>query len=153
MEGYLEDFVVGQRMQTRGRTIGESDILSYAGLTGDHTPIHVDETFARNTRYGTRIAHGPLILSMGLGLFTQLGVFDRHLIGLLGIEWKIMHPVKIGDTIRTNITVREARPASKPGSGVVRFEIEIVNQHDQVVHAGTMAVLVQARGSNEQTVA
>jgi acyl dehydratase len=146
VEGYLEDFVVGQRMTTRGRTVSESDIVTFAGLAGDHTPIHVDETFARTTQHGTRIAHGPLILSMGLGLFTQLGCFDKHLVGLLGLDWKVKLPVKIGDTIKTNITVLEARPTSKPGNGVVRFQVEVVNQNGQVVHEGIMAVMVKSRG-------
>jgi acyl dehydratase len=142
---FVEEFEIGQRMTTRGRTVGEGDIMSFAGLVGDFTPIHVDEHFARSSRYGTRIAHGPLPLSMAIGLFTQIGVLDENVIGLLNLNWNFRAPVKIGDTIHAEITVLERRLASKPGTGVVKFGMNVLNQDGKTVQDGEMTVLMKAR--------
>lgn len=87
MGGRVEDFVAGRRWTTRGRTIGEGDIVPFAGLAGDWTPIHVDEHFARGTHMATRIAHGPLTMSVAIGLFAQLGALGDGVIGLLHLDW------------------------------------------------------------------
>jgi MaoC like domain len=57
---FFEDFAVGDRVVTRGRTVDIGDIATFAGLTGDHYPLHTDQEFAKTTRFETRIAHGPL---------------------------------------------------------------------------------------------
>ena len=54
---YFEDFEVGQKSDTVGRTITEADIVAFAGLSGDYNQIHTDVQFAENTPYGQRIAH------------------------------------------------------------------------------------------------
>lgn len=144
---HVEDFETGQKRVTRGRTVGEGDIMGFAGMVGDFTPIHVDEAFARTTPYGTRIAHGPLAMSMAIGLFSQMGVLDDSVIGLLNLDWNFRLPVKIGDTIHAEVVVANSRPASKPGTGVVSFDFEVINQDRQVVQAGRMTVLMKARGS------
>lgn len=142
----VEDFEIGQQWITRGRTVGESDITLFAGLVGDYTPIHMDEHYARGTVFGTRIAHGPLALSMAIGLFSQVGVLDESVIGLLHLDWNFRAAVKIGDTVHAQIRVAEARLSSKPGTGVVKFALDVRNQQDASVQTGTMTVLMKARG-------
>lgn len=144
---HVEDFETGQKRVTHARTVGEADIMNFAGLVGDFTPIHVNEIYARTTPFGGRIAHGPLAMSMAIGLFSQMGVLDESVIGLLNLDWNFRLPVKIGDTIHAQVVVVNARLASKPGTGVVGFDFEVINQDRQVVQAGRMTVLMKARGS------
>lgn len=142
MGRYFEEFEVGQAMLTRGRTVSESDINTFAGLSGDFTPIHMDEEFARKGPFGGRIAHGPLPMSMAIGLMTHLGLFDGTVVALLNMNWDFKGVVRIGDTIHARITPEEKRPTSRPERGVVKLRIEVVNQHGEVVQSGVNTVMV-----------
>jgi 3-hydroxybutyryl-CoA dehydratase len=61
---YLDDFVLSDRFRSPGRTLGEAHFLLFAGLTGDNHPIHYDEDYPRQTRFGARVAHGLLVMAM-----------------------------------------------------------------------------------------
>ena len=142
---HFEEFVVGDTLHTRGRTIGEGDITLYAGLIGDWTPIHVDEHFAQTTPFGTRIAHGTLTLSVAVGLMAQMNLFDGTVIGLISMTWSFSKPVKIGDTVYAHVTPLEKRLSSKPGRGIVKLEILVKNQDDVEVCKGIHDVMVIRR--------
>ena len=135
---------VGQTILTPGRTIGEGDVNVFAGLAGDFTPIHVNEVFAKTTPFGTRIAHGPLTMAVAIGMLTQTGLLGERVIGLLNLSWDFSGPVRLGDTIRSRVTVDELRPTSKPSRELATFRFEVVNQDHQVVQRGRMLVLVRA---------
>ena len=68
---YYEDFEPDRPVVTRARTVGEGDITLFAGLVGDFNPLHVDQEFSALTGFKGRIAHGPLTLSMAIGLMSQ----------------------------------------------------------------------------------
>ena len=142
---HFEDFELGRTLTTRGRTVGEGDISLFAGLVGDHNPLHVDEEFCRTTTFGGRIAHGPLTMSMAIGLMSQLNLVDGTALGLLGVGWDFQGPVRIGDTIRARVTPREKRLSQKGGRGVVKLGFEVVNQRDEVVQTGFMTVLMKTQ--------
>jgi len=133
---------VGQSAMTAGRTIGEGDVSLFAGLVGDFTPIHVDETFAKTTPHGTRIAHGPHSMATAIGMATHTGLFGERVIGLVNISWDFSGAVKIGDTIRSRVTVEEVRPTSKPGRGLATYGFEVLNQRDEQIQRGRMKVIV-----------
>ncbi|MFQ3657672.1 MAG: MaoC/PaaZ C-terminal domain-containing protein, partial [Anaerolineae bacterium] len=57
---YFEEFVEGQKMVTRGRTVTDSDLVQFAGLTGDFNPMHTDAEYMKTSMFGQRIAHGLL---------------------------------------------------------------------------------------------
>ncbi|MCZ6646434.1 MAG: MaoC/PaaZ C-terminal domain-containing protein, partial [SAR324 cluster bacterium] len=61
---FYEEFEIDRELLTQARTITEADIVAFAGLSGDYNLVHTDETFAAGTPFGTRIAHGPLGLSV-----------------------------------------------------------------------------------------
>ena len=67
---YLDDYKVGDRMVSPARTITESDIVNFAALTGDWHPLHTDVEYAARTPFKGRIAHGMLVLSIGLSVMT-----------------------------------------------------------------------------------
>jgi acyl dehydratase len=61
---YFEEFAVGDKVTSQGRTITESDIMTFAGFSGDYNPIHIDAEFSKTGLFGERIAHGLLVLSI-----------------------------------------------------------------------------------------
>src|SRR4051794_6074204 len=65
---YFEEFEIGQKWITRGRTVTEADIVNFAGVSSDFFPLHMDQDYASKTRFGQRIAHGYLVLSMASGM-------------------------------------------------------------------------------------
>lgn len=146
MGRYFEDFTLGENFTTLGRTIGEGDITNFAGLVGDFTPIHVDEHYARQTVFGTRIAHGPLTLSVAIGLLTQLNVLGEAVVGLLNLNWDFKGAVRIGTTVYAKITIAELRRTSKGATGVVKFAFDVLNKEsDELVQRGSMTVLMTCR--------
>lgn len=130
---YFEDLQQGEIHTSRGRTITEADIVNFAGLSGDFTPLHLDEEFAKTTAFGRRIAHGALILSISTGLVTQMNLLQDTLIAFYGIEkLRFTKPVFIGDTIHVIKKVTETleRGADR---GVVTFATTVLNQRDEPV--------------------
>ena len=134
----------GATATTQGRTIGEGDVNLFAGLVGDFTPIHVDETFARQSPHGARIAHGPHSMATAIGMATHTGLFGDRVIGLVNISWDFFGAVKLGDTIRSRVTVEAVRPTSKPGRNLATYAFEVLNQNDEPIQRGRMLVVVKA---------
>src|SRR6185436_16784173 len=126
------------------KTIEQSDIDAFARVTGDHNPVHVDEEFAKTTRFGRRIAHGMLTASL------ISAVLANHLPGegsvYLGQTLKFVAPVFPGDEITARVTIREIRE-DKP---IVKLETVCVNQRDEVVIRGEATVLLPQK-STEST--
>src|SRR5512134_1781691 len=97
---YFEEFQVGQVIYSAGRTITESDIVAFAGLSGDFNQMHVDAEYSARTPFGQRVAHGLLVLSIASGLAVQTGVMEGTVIAFREVnDWKFIKPVFIGDTI------------------------------------------------------
>lgn len=143
---YFEDFQVGATFVTSGRTVTESDVMTFAGLSGDLNPLHVDREFAKEAGFETPIAHGLLVLSIASGLGIQTGIFTGTNLALLGLEdWRFVAPVRFGDTIRMQSTVLETRRSSKPDRGVIRVGQEIRNQRGETVQKGVFVSLMKAR--------
>ena len=143
---WFEDFEVGSVVTTPARTVVESDIAMFAGLSGDYNPLHTDDEFAKNTEFGQRVAHGLLGLAIASGLSSRTGMLDGTVVAFLGMEdWRFLKPIVVGDTIRLRWTVTEKRLASKPGTGVMKRKMEIVNQRGEVVQAGTFVSLMRCK--------
>ena len=143
---YFEDVEVGFRFETPSRTVTETDLVNFAGVSGDFNTLHTDERFAANTIYGGRIAHGALVLALATGLRQRAGLFDGTLMGLLEIRtWRFRAPVRIGDTIRVVNEILELRETSKPDRGVMLQRVEVSNQDSEVVAAGEFVMLLRRR--------
>lgn len=143
---YYEDLAEGDSATTPGRTITETDIVNFAGISGDFNRIHTDEEFAANMHFGQRIAHGMLGLSVSSGLVTRNPGAQRHmLIAWLGLTWDFKRPILIGDTIRVIQTVKEKRPTRKPDAGLVIFDIQVINQRGKICQAGEWKVMYMRR--------
>ena len=98
----IEDIQIGMKI-SYSQTITDSDIKTFAGLSGDHNPVHVDEKYAENSRFKRRIAHGL----MSAGFFSQL--FGTKLPGpgcvYTAQSLKFLRPVYINDTVVATVEV------------------------------------------------
>lgn len=131
---YWDDFKVGDKVVSQGITITDAHLVNWAGLTMDFNPLHMDEEHAKKTPFGTRIAHGPLIFAMAIGLAYIVGLYADSIIAWLGLEnMRIPRPTKIGDTIRVEIEVKEKRETSKLERGIGVFTYTVKNQRDEDV--------------------
>lgn len=139
----FDEFRVGQRFRTPGRTITAADIGAFAGLTGDYNPVHTDESFAAATEFGACVAHGPMGIGMAFGLASRLDLIDGTVIALLGVSWDFKAPVRPGDTVHADITVAEMRAVKRADRGLLSLGIALVNQHGAVAQAGTARLLMR----------
>jgi acyl dehydratase len=139
---FFEDYRVGQRWVTRGRTITEADVVNFAGLSGDFFPLHVDDDYARRTRFGRRVAHGFLVLSVASGLLPANPEAVEALYGLDRVRF--VAPVFIGDTLRVELEVTELRPRPD-GSGVVTFQQTVRKHTGEVAVTSLYHLLVRRR--------
>ncbi len=140
---YFEEFSVGQKIVTEKRTILESDIMTFAELTGDNNRIHTDPEFSKTTVFGKQVAHGLLGLSIASGLAWRTGILDGTVIAFREItEWKFVKPVFIGDTIYVVLDVKEIKALPRIGGGSVTIALEVKNQNEEVTHRGSWTVLI-----------
>lgn len=143
---YFEEFEVGMNFLSPGRTVTESDIVNFAGLSGDYTQIHTDVEFSKSTPVGQRVAHGLLGLSIASGLAVRTGVLEGTVIAFREInEWKFIKPIFIGDTVRVSLSVLETKELRRMGGGAVNIELRLLNQNDDTVMKGIWKVLVASR--------
>jgi 3-hydroxybutyryl-CoA dehydratase len=142
---YFEEFEEGVELTTPGRTITETDIQLFAGLTGDYTQLHTDAEFCKNTIFGQRVAHGLLGLSIASGLGARLGFIEGTAVALREVTWKFTGPIFAGDTIYLQIAVAEKKAMPRLGMGLVTFDVSIVNQKDEVVQKGQWKALIQSQ--------
>lgn len=141
---YWEEWELNAEFVTPGRTVTEADIVQFAGISGDYNPLHMDEEFCKNTQFGTRIAHGPLVYAIAAGLLFQLHLYDDTLIAFLGFDsLKFTMPVKAGDTIHAKIRVLEKRETSKADRGVMKRQLLVENQRNEIVQEGIQAFLLK----------
>jgi len=137
----FEEFAVGEEFETHGRTLTETDLVSFCGFVGDYEPIHADEEFARKSPVGRRIMQGSLITSVVDGLISRMGLFEGTAITFLACAWEFKAPVFIGDTIRARLCVAETRPSKKGGRGVVTFAVTVLSQEDREVVTGSYTMM------------
>jgi acyl dehydratase len=143
---WFEEFEVGQRILTPARTITESDIVTFAGLSGDYNQIHTDMEFSSKTPFGKRVAHGLLVLSIASGLAMRTGVLEGTVIAFREINnWKFSLPIFIGDTIHAELNIIETKPIQRLGGGSLVIEISVKNQRNEVTMKGTWTALVASK--------
>ena len=141
---YFDEIAVGEVYESPGRTITETDIVLFAGLSGDFNVVHTDAEFMKTSLYGERIAHGLLGLSIQAGLLAR-AMPPYASLGSAGLRWKFKAPIKIGDTIRVRATVTSKKEAAKPEQGLVTLARTILNQRDEVVQEGETDLFVERR--------
>jgi acyl dehydratase len=142
VKSYL-DFPVGTEFTSPRKTITETHVVLFAGISGDQYPLHVDEVYAQQTDFGRRIAHGPLVYAVAIGLIFESGALADAVIAFLGID-SLRHeaPCFIGDTIGVRATVLDARPTSDGTRGVVRMRYDVDADDERRLMTAELAFLM-----------
>lgn len=141
---YYEDLNVGDEHLSTGRTVTETDVISFAGLSGDFNNMHIDEEFAKKTVFGTRVAHGLCVLSIASGLWFTMPRLAT--VAFMGLEdWRFSGAVKFSDTIRITRKLAEKKEHKRPNMGFLTFEVNVHNQNEEIVQKGRWVILVQRK--------
>ena len=142
---YFEEFAVGDAITTPARTITEADVVSFAALSGDWNQLHTDAEFASETPFGARIAHGLLGLAVASGLGARAGFIEGTAEAFLKLDWRFRGPTYFGDTLRMRGEVTRTRAVRSMGGGIVVFDMQLLNQRNEVVQEGQWTVAVRGR--------
>jgi len=142
---YYEDFRIEDEFISPSRTVTDSDISLFAGLTADYNPLHTNDLFAKKTIFGSRIAHGLLGASIAVGLWCRLGLVDGTALAFLETSWKFKNAIKLGDTIFCKIKLSEKRMTKDKRKGIIFLNFEVMNQNDCVVQEGKMTLMVKTK--------
>lgn len=147
---FFEDFEIGERRVSHGRTITEADVILHAGQTGDWYPHHVDAEWCATQPIGERIAHGTLTFSVAVGM--TAGEINEHAMSYGYDRIRFPKPVHIGDTITATAEIaafREPRRGSE-GFGIVEELVTVTNQRGEVVLVLTHVHLVRRRSRSTE---
>ena len=139
---WFDEVAIGDTFASR-MTITETHLVLGAGLTGDFNPHHVDEEYARQSRFGTRVLHGVItsaIMAAPVGMH-----FRGTAVAYLEHAARFKAPVRAGDTLTTTWTVTEKHPKPQQHAGVVVVVGESRNQHGEIVAEGEGKMLVHAK--------
>ena len=129
----FEEWTLGRRIRTVGRTVTEADITNFVCITGMLEVLFTNiDYLEKESLIKGRLAPGALVLSFAEGLLMQ-SVMQHTGLAFLGMEMKIERPTFAGDTIHVLCEVTEARPTSKPGRGIVTTQNDVINQKGEVV--------------------
>jgi len=135
---YFDELQIGESLTTHRRTVTEADIVNFGSMSGDHFYAHFDEIAAKDSMFGQRVAHGYFVISAAAGMFVDPA--PGPVLANYGLEnLRFVEPVPIGDTIQVKITVKkkikkDKRPEEERATGVVVWDVEVINQ-DQVIVA------------------
>jgi oxepin-CoA hydrolase/3-oxo-5,6-dehydrosuberyl-CoA semialdehyde dehydrogenase len=146
---HFEELQIGESLLTHRRTVTEADIVNFGGVSGDYFYMHFDEIAAKETQFGQRIAHGYFVLSAAAGLFVSPA--PGPVLANYGLDTlRFVKPVAIGDTIRARLTCkrkidRNRVDPSGVGQGVVAWDVEVSNQHGELVASYDILTLVAKR--------
>ncbi len=146
---HFEDLAIGDSLLTHRRTVSEADIVAFGGISGDYFYMHFDAIAAQDSAFGQRIAHGYFVLSAAAGLFVWPA--PGPVLANYGLDTlRFVKPVAIGDTIRARLTAkrkteRGRADAKGQGQGVVAWDVEVTNQHDELVASYDILTLVAKR--------
>lgn len=147
-ERYWDDIAEGEEGMTPEVTVTKDMIAAFADLTGDHTPVHVDEAFAKASHFGGLVAHGLFGLALADGLKTR-GALQFPPGASLGWTWDFLKPIRVGDRLSVRYRVGAMRPTKKPDWGIVTLPSELVNQHGEVVQKGEHRLMILRRPTEQ----
>lgn len=146
---YFEDFTLGQRFSFGRRTVTDAHFALFAAISGDNHPIHYDDVYAKQTRFGRRVAHGLLIVGMtALGAAPLSACLEESMVAFLEQSCRFLKPVFVGDSIAVEAEVADL--THRGDLGVLRFDIRITNQEGSVVLEGSQSYLLKRRDQEQQ---
>ena len=146
---YYEDFVVGEQFVSPGRTITETDLVNYTGLSGDYNEVHTNELYCKEVSiYDKRMLHGLFGLTVWEGLKSRGGLFGGTSLASLEWRWRFVKPLFIGDTVKVRWKIAAKRETRKKDRGIITESVQLVNQNDEVIGEGEHLVMMQRRATD-----
>jgi 3-hydroxybutyryl-CoA dehydratase len=137
---YLEQLELGAIWTSPSRTVTETDVVFFAGMTGDYDPLHTDHEYAAKSHYGKPIAHGLLGLSLMAGLSSTTPRLRN--LALIKVEsWDFHRPIYVGDTIFVVSVVERITPRGRR-SGEVVWHRKLMNSRQECVQSGRIVTIV-----------
>ena len=145
-ERYFEDYRPGAVLTSGTLEVGEAEIIEFARRY-DPQAMHTDPEAAAEGRFGGLIASGWHTAALMMRLFADSFLSPVSSVASPGLdELRWLQPVRPGDVLRLRVTVLEARPSrSRPGEGVVRSLVEVLNQDGEVVMSLKPVSLIACR--------
>jgi acyl dehydratase len=139
----FDDVPLDQAFEGPARTLTETDLVMFSMLTGDWSPIHADEEFARATRLGRRMFHGTFGIALAVSMSASVLHFTTPVIAALGVrEWTFKAPLFIGDTVHLRLTVTEKRVASSGNRAIVTRRLQLVKHDGAVAQEGFADLMI-----------
>jgi acyl dehydratase len=130
----FEQHEVGATYRTLGRTVSETDIVTFVNLCGFNEPLFMDmEYVARESVFKRRAAPGALTWALSEGLIMQTGLIHTTGMAFLGGEVRVVAPVLEGDTLTVEVEVTDKRETRKPDRGIVTYRHRVLNQRGELV--------------------
>jgi acyl dehydratase len=142
---YLEDFRPGQVFRSDAHIVTEQELLAFADISGDLSPLHTDEEYAKSTEFGQRILHGPYGVATFLGALYRTHTVETTAVALLDTNWRYLQPIVVGDELVFEITITRCRRTSDGARGVVGRHIRLTRADGTILQEGTSSFLVLAR--------
>jgi 3-hydroxybutyryl-CoA dehydratase len=134
---FADDLKIGQAFAGEARRIGDDQFRAFADMTGDDHPIHYDDAYAAKTRFGKRLAHGLLVMSMtALGATSISRQIEDSMIAFVEESARFLKPVFLGDTLTSRFEVAAIDPKQARGLALVRFNVSLSNDRSEVVLEG-----------------
>ncbi|MDB5352242.1 MAG: acyl dehydratase [Planctomycetota bacterium] len=139
----FDQLAEGDEWESPRRTVTETDVVNFAGISGDFNPLHVDHASSGSGPFGKPVAHGLLGLAIASGLGSHAPRVET--LAFLGIqEWKFLEPIHFGDTIHVVARIVSLEPRARGRRGVVTWHRRLVNQHGKTVQEGILQTLVKS---------
>jgi acyl dehydratase len=142
----FDELTRGDEVTTTGRTITETDVVNFAGISGDFHPEHINEEYAKKSPLGGRIAHGLLTTAVATGMVNQTGITEGTTIAVLEMKQRFIKAVKFGDTIRSVFKIINKKETKKPDRGIVTASLTVLNQRDEVVLEAEVVMMLYRKG-------
>ncbi|MEQ8934148.1 MAG: MaoC/PaaZ C-terminal domain-containing protein [Silicimonas sp.] len=139
-----DDLKVGDYFDTGGIKVTDAHVVAFAGISGDHFDVHVDDDFAQAHGFPGRIAHGLLGLAMADGLKNRSAV---KILGIasLGWNWAFRGAILIDDRIKVRVTVKELRKTKREDRGIATLFFDVTNQKGETVQDGETLLLTNRK--------
>ena len=145
---FAEDLTIGQIFTGEAREIGDDQFKAFANMTGDDHPIHYDDAYAAKTRFGKRLAHGLLVMSMtALGATSMSRRIEDSMVAFVEQGARFLKPVFVGDTLKSQFEVAAIDRKPARGAALVRFNVNLVNDRNEIVLEGHHTYLLLLRSS------
>ena len=142
----FDDLNIGDEVRTTGRTITETDVVNFAGISGDFHPEHMNEEYAKKSPLNGRIAHGLLTTAVATGMVNQTGITEGTTIAVLEMRERFIKAVRFGDTIRSVFKIINKKETKKPDRGIVTAALTVLNQKNETVLEAEIVMMLYRKG-------